>query len=217
MMPGSMDGVQAASSTNRVGNVYLIRGWGGMFSWGIDDLASDLRAAGVSAHVFQHDQRDQLARTLVEKYRGVTKPEPLCLVAHSAGSDDAIYIAHELEKAHITIDLLITLDNVDATVVPANVRLCYNYWCPGTFGDSNFLRGLPMQLEKGAPGKLVNINLAEEGKVLCEPNANHLTLDKDTKLRPHLVEHVLAACPQRSTWSVDSAQSARFMMNNSRQ
>jgi len=208
--PGDMQAVQPVSKTPRVGNVYLIRGWGGMFSWGIDELAGELRENGVSAHVYQHDQRDQLARTLAEKYRGVHNPEPLCIVAHSAGSDDALYIAGECAKAGVTIDLLVTLDNVDATVVPGNVRYCYNYWLPGTFGESNFLRGLPMEKDAGSHGTVININLAGEGRDLCEPNPSHITLDKDTKLRPRLVEHVLAACPDRRMANHDLAQPARL-------
>jgi hypothetical protein len=181
-----------------------------MFSWGIDELARELREAGASAHVFQHDQRDHLAQTLVEKYRGVRNPEPLCIVAHSAGSDDALYIAGELAKVGVSIDLLITLDNVDATIVPGNVRCCYNYWLPGKFGDSNFLRGLPMQKAAGSNGALVNINLAGEGRDFCEPDPSHVSLDKDAKLRPRLVQQVLAACPDRHQAARDLAQPARL-------
>lgn len=201
MAPGSLSSIEPTSTAPRVGNVYLIRGWGGMFSWGIDDLARELESNGISAHVFQHDQRDQLCQTLIEKYRGVNNPEPLCMVAHSAGSDDALYISKRLEDAGIKVDLLVTLDNVDATIVPKNVRVCYNYWLPGTFGDSNFLRGLPMEKEAGSQGKLVNINVSQEGKELCEPDPSHVSLDKDKKLRPHIVEHVLAACPERAIWA----------------
>jgi hypothetical protein len=172
-----------------------------MFSWGIDELARELEAQGITAHVFQHDQRDDLARTLVEKYRNVRNPEPLCMVAHSAGSDDALYIAGELKKAGVEVDLLVTLDNVDATIVPGNVKVCYNYWLPGTFGDSNFLRGLPMEKQAGSRGQVVNINLAQDGSTLCEPNPSHVSLDKDTKLRPHIIDKVLAACPERATWA----------------
>ena len=53
--------------------------------------------------------------------------------------------------------------------------------------DSNFLRGLPMQKDTGSRGQLVNINLAKEGRELCEPDPSHVSLDKDTKLRPHIV------------------------------
>ena len=205
MAPGSMDSIKPTSTAARAGNVYLIRGWGGMFSWGIDELAHQLETDGISAHVFQHDQCDEMARTLVEKYRNVRNPEPLCIVAHSAGSDDALYIAGELKKAGIDVDLLITLDNVDATIVPGNVKVCYNYWLPGTFGESNFLRGLPMEKQAGSKGQVVNINLAEDGSNLCEPNPSHVSLDKDLKLRPHIVEKVLAACPQRATWAATNA------------
>ena len=169
MLPGSVDRIQPTSDQPRRGNVYLIRGWGGMFSWGIDDLSRAIDSAGIRAQVFQHDQRNALARTLVDKYRGVEHPEPLCIVAHSAGSDDAIFIARALRSAGITVDLLVTLDGVDESVIPRNVRLTRNYWMPGAWGDSNFLRGIPFTQEPGVGGKLVNINLHEEGRDLCAP------------------------------------------------
>jgi len=200
MAPGRMDAVQPTSSTPRAGQVYLIRGWGGMFSWGIDELAQDLTHAGINSHVFQHDQRDELARTMVERYRGVRNAEPLCMVAHSAGSDDALYIAGELKKAGVLVDLLITLDNVDATTVPLNVRLAHHYWAPGNFGDSNFLRGLPLKAEPGSKGTLVNVNLAEDGRQMVQPGVSHVTMDKDHLLRPRLVELVLKTCPTREMW-----------------
>lgn len=208
MSPGSMDSIKPTSTAPRAGNVYLIRGWGGMFSWGIDELSRQLESDGISAHVFQHDQRDDLARVLVEKYRNVKNPEPLCMVAHSAGSDDALYIAGELKKAGVEVDLLITLDNVDATIVPGNVKVCYNYWLPGTFGDTNFLRGLPMEKQTGSRGQVFNINLAQDGSNLCEPNPSHVSLDKDTKLRPHIIDEVLAACPERAVWAATHAPPA---------
>ncbi|HYE18710.1 MAG TPA: hypothetical protein VEA69_09715 [Tepidisphaeraceae bacterium] len=213
MMPGDLAQVQPTSDTARAGRVYLIRGWSGAFSWGIDDLARELKAQGVSAHVFQSDQRVVLAQTLVERYRGAKDPEPLCLIAHSQGSDDALFIASELSKANVAVDLLLTLDNVDLTTVSKNVRLAYHYWKPGS-GDSNFLRGLPLTPEPGSTGRVINVNIAEDGKGLTEPNASHVTMDKDTKLRGHLVNHVLAACPERAAWAATRGKAGAVLLNN---
>ncbi|HSI36264.1 MAG: hypothetical protein ACAI43_19165 [Phycisphaerae bacterium] len=213
MMPGDLAQVKPTSETPRAGQVYLIRGWSGAFSWGIDDLARDLKAQGVSAHVFQSDQRNVLAQTIAERYRGVKDPEPLCLVAHSQGSDDALAIAAELSKSNVAVDLILTLDNVDVTTVPKNVRLAYHFWKPGS-GDSNFLRGLPLTPEPGSTGRVININIAEDGKDLTEPGASHVTMDKDAKLRGHLVNHVLAACPDRTAWAATRGKSGAVLLNN---
>jgi hypothetical protein len=192
MLPGNMESIQPSSSSPRVGSVYLIRGWGGMFSWGIDDMARELNRGGVRASVFQHDQRDALVREFIKKYQGVSDSEPLCIVAHSAGSDDAIYIARELQKMGINVDLLIALDGVDEVVIPKNVKICYNYWMPGAWGDSNFLRGLPYEQEPGSSGKLTNINLQEEGRSLREAGASHTTLDKDLILRQVVINKIFS-------------------------
>lgn len=197
LIPQDTDCVQTGSDCPRMGNVYLIRGWTGLFSWGIDDLARDLKENGVRAHTFRHEQHEELARALVAVYGGAKNPEPLCLVAHSAGSDDALLIARELKQVGVRVDLIVTLDCVDETVVPSNVALCYNYWVPKEDSDSNFLRGLEFQQEPGSTGQLHNVNLLADGRDLCQPGASHITLDKDGKLRQIIVQQVLAVCRPR--------------------
>src|SRR5437763_12113463 len=43
--------------------VYLVRGWVGIFSGGMDRLGREINESGVTAHVFQHDQCAELARS----------------------------------------------------------------------------------------------------------------------------------------------------------
>jgi hypothetical protein len=100
----------------------------------------------------------------------------------------------------VPVDLIITMDPVDEKVVPKNVKLCINYWQPGIFGDSNFLRGIPLSQEPGGSGKVVNINLFEEGRELREATTNHINIDEAPKLHKAIVDHVLATCPKRAAW-----------------
>jgi len=86
--------------------------------------------------------------------------------------------------------------------VPKNVKLCINYWQPGIFGDSNFLRGIPLGQEPGGSGKVVNVNLFVEGKDLRESNTNHINIDEAPKLHKAIIDHVLAVCPTRAVWSM---------------
>jgi hypothetical protein len=39
-------------------------------------------------------------------------------------------------------------------------------------------------------------------------------MDKDAKLRGHLVNHVLAACPERTAWAATRAKSGAVLLNN---
>src|SRR5689334_9195569 len=74
MTPGKLDNVQAASAPQqytRVGNVYLLRGWIGIFSAGIDNLTDKINAKGVRAHQYQDDQWSSLAEAIEKQYKGV--------------------------------------------------------------------------------------------------------------------------------------------------
>ena len=136
-----------------VGNVYLVRGWVGIFSGGMDHLDGEINQSGVNSLIFQHDQCKELAKTMVDRYKNAKNPEPICMVGHSFGSDDALIIARELDKAGVPVDLIIMLDAVNEKTVPKNVKLCYNFWQPGMFGRSNFLRGIPLTQEPGGTGR----------------------------------------------------------------
>lgn len=207
---GQMEWVQPHTQAPRVGNVYLMRGWGGMFSSGIDQMGDLLREKDVSAWVFQHSQCQELASMMAQRYKGVPDPEPICMIGHSFGSDDALIIARELDKVNVPVDLIVTLDPVDQKSVPKNVKLCINYWMPGMFIGTNFLRGIPLQQEPGGTGRVVNINLMEEGKELRDAFTNHISIDKAPKLHDAIVQHVLKTCPDRATW-IAMQPSRRFI------
>src|SRR5215208_4659845 len=52
----ALDEVDASSNAPRAGQVYLIRGWNGLWSEGLDALAQDLRREGLAAHVYGQGQ-----------------------------------------------------------------------------------------------------------------------------------------------------------------
>src|SRR5262245_44664683 len=87
MTPGKMEWVQADSTAPRAGQAYLVRGLIGLFSGGIDALTVKIDGSGVRAHVFQEDQRQLLAQTLVERYKNTPDHEPIILIGHSLGAD----------------------------------------------------------------------------------------------------------------------------------
>ncbi|HSI33436.1 MAG: hypothetical protein ACAI43_11500 [Phycisphaerae bacterium] len=199
---GQMEWAQPVTeeATPRVGRVYLMRGWVGVFSSGIDQMGETLRNQGVTAHVYQHDQAEELARTIATNYRNVPDPEPIVIIGHSYGSDDAIKIARACEGVGVPVEMIVTLDCVDEAVVPKNVKTAFNFWTPGALGG-NFLRGLPMTQEPGAKGVLHNVAMRDPANAhLCDGRADHVNLDKGPKLQAEIVKQVLAACPERNTW-----------------
>jgi thioesterase domain-containing protein len=203
-----MEWVQPVTDAPRVGTVYLIRGWSGVFSAGIDEMGRQLRARGVTAHVYMPEQYPELAATMVKQYQGMgSRHEPICFIGHSRGCDSSLIISRALEKAGVSVDLIVTLDSVDEKVVPKNVRLCYNYWMPGIFGNSNLLRGIPLTQEPGSTGQLYNYNLDKEYRAWRGDMTDHVSIDDDPNLQRMIVEHVLEVCPERAKWNAPPATS----------
>jgi hypothetical protein len=209
--PGRMEWVQPLTTgTPRVGTVYCIRGWKGVFSWGIDEMAQKLNEQGVHAYVYMPEQYPELAEKMVEEYKKSPNHEPICFIGHSRGVDSSIIISRELEKAGVPVDLIICLDSVDEKVLPANVKLCHNFWMPGFFYGTNLFRGIPLEQEPGSTGTLYNINLNEkEGEPWHEFGMYHIDMDKRPKLQKHIIELILETCPERSKWTPPATAPAK--------
>src|ERR1051325_2512454 len=88
---GDLNAVQINSTAPRAGNVYLIRGWIGVFSTGMDQLSDKLSAQGIRTVVYQDGQHNVLADQIIKVYKGqTTHSEPLILIGHSYGADDVV-------------------------------------------------------------------------------------------------------------------------------
>jgi pimeloyl-ACP methyl ester carboxylesterase len=199
--PGDLKAVQAASGQIRAGNVYLLRGWIGIFSEGIDDLTGKINQIGASADVFQDDQWHALAGEIRERYKSADYAEPLVLIGHSYGADDAIRIARELGEAGIAVDLLITLDPVTPPRVPGNVRICRNlYESNGVMDTMPVLRGVAIEAAPHFHGDLTNIDIRRDRTDLLEADTNHFNIEKNSKVHDLVLEEIRVVCPLRDDW-----------------
>jgi hypothetical protein len=197
---GSMEKVQAVSDRPTVGNVYLVRGLIGIFSFGMDELAEKLEAQNIRCNVYQDAQSKQLASELKRKYAAAKQREPIVLIGHSLGADDVISIAHTLDEANIPVDLLVTIDAVNPRVVPKNVRTALNYYKPHALDGIPALRGIPV--EPAVPGKMAvyNMSLTENRKDLMVQGTNHFNIDKNPRVHEDVIKQVLQVCRPRSEW-----------------
>ena len=201
--PGKMEWIQPLTTDKtHVGTVYCIRGWQGVFSWGIDAMAQKLNAQGVNALVYMPEQYPELAAAMVKAYKDSPNHEPICFIGHSRGVDSSIIISRELAKAGIDVSLIICLDSVDEKTIPKNVNICYNFWTPGFFYGTNLLRGIPLEQEPGSAGKLYNYNLHEkEGEPWADTGISHVGMDKNPKLQQNIIKIILDVCPERAKWT----------------
>lgn len=201
MTPGKMEWIQPHSEAPRAGNAYLIRGLIGLFSGGIDDLTVKINDAGVRAHVFQEDQRKQIASTLAKRYAEAKgNHEPIILIGHSLGADNAIMAARELDKVGVPVDMLITIDATQPPKVPKNVKVVYNYYQPSVFDGTGILRGIPLETEPGFVGELHNMNVRKEYSHLLEWDTNHVNIDKNNKVHADVIAKMMQVCIPREQW-----------------
>ena len=207
MTPGKMQWVSADSNQSRVGNAYLLRGFLGIFSYGIDNLTKEINAQGVRAHVYQDDQWHELAQNLRKAYINKPNHEPLILIGHSYGADDVLRVASELQKDKIRVDLLVTLDPVTPPAVPVNVRRVVNIYRPnGVWDKMPWLRGIPLTEYQQQYTRLDNFNLHGNRSDLFEEGTDHFNIEKKPKIHAEILKQVLQYCPPRSSWAAGTYQ-----------
>lgn len=199
--PGAMEAVQPTSDAQRAGNVYLVRGWIGIFSFGMDQLSEKLTEQGIRCNVYQDAQTDELADQLVKTYRSHPNHEPIVLIGHSLGADDVVKLARALDEANVPVELLITVDPVMPDRIPKNVKLTCNYFRPnGSWDKLPMFRGIPVEQEVRGTGELRNIDLVNERPDLLEEKTNHFNIDKNPKVHQEVVKRVVATLPPRPRW-----------------
>ncbi len=170
-----------SSATKAETHVYLLRGWFGVFSTGLDSLADELRSKGVKAEAVGHLAWKSTVSNIV-KDRTSGKSGPLVLVGHSQGANNVIEMARLLEREKIPVDLLVTLAPLLQDPVPGNVVRATNYYhSPGW--------GAPVVADAGFHGKLSNINLGGDLGI------SHIAMDKSPKIQAE-IERAILAVPQ---------------------
>lgn len=200
MTPGKLERVRPDSDAPLAGNVYLLRGFIGIWSYGVDHLGQKIQEAGIRASVYQEDQWAKLAETIIQRYRGAPAPEPLVLIGHSYGADDTLRIARRLEEHQIPVDLIVTLDPVTPPKVPRNVRLCYNIFQSNLLDTMPFFRGVPLETEDPAGANLQNLNIRADRRDLLEPGTDHFNIEKNPRVHAEVIKKLQEFCPPRTAW-----------------
>ena len=158
--------------------VYLLRGWFGVFSTGMDTMAEALRAKGIKAEAIGHlEWKAAAAKIASDRVAGATGP--LVLVGHSQGGNNVIDMARELENQSIPVDLLVTVAPFMQEPVPANVVRALNYYQSPGWGSA-------LVPDPGFKGQLSNINVAEDAGIL------HVNMDKDPKIQAQILGAIAA-------------------------
>lgn len=173
-------GAQAAET-----RVYLLRGWFGVFSTGMDELAAELRAKGIKAEAIGHLSWKSTVSKIVQE-RTAGKAGALVLVGHSQGANNVIEMARLLETHKIPVDLLVTLAPLMQDPVPGNVVWAMNYYQnPGW--------GAPLTAARGFHGKLSNIDVGSDLTI------THINIDKSARVQSEIARAILAISQPRAS------------------
>lgn len=163
--------------------VYLLRGWFGVFSAGMDTLAGNLHAKGIKAEAIGHTAwKTTAAKIIAERAAGRTST--IVLVGHSQGANNVIEMAAELEKKKIPVDLLITLAPYMQDPVPGNVVRAVNYYQAGGWGA-------PLAGDKNFRGKINNVDMMDEAGTF------HINIDKSAKVQANILREIMAVSQVR--------------------
>lgn len=158
--------------------VYLLRGWFGVFSLGMDSMAQQLQAKGIKAEAIGHLEWRSAVSKIVDA-RAAGETGPLVLVGHSQGGNNIIDMARELQKHNIPVDLLIALAPYGQDPVPSNVKRALDYYqSPGW--------GSPLTADDDFKGELKNFNIESDSGIL------HINIDKDPKVQAAVLSAIAA-------------------------
>lgn len=162
-------GAQAAA---RPPEVVFIRGFAGVFSTGLDQIATDLRKKGVSVRVIGHLSAGGIVRELESAKSGKRR---LVLVGHSFGGAAAMGMAQQLAGKHVPVRLVVTLDPTTNGPVVKGVGYV-NYYFSGV-GVGTALVG---------PGKVRNINLSSR-----QDHVAHFNMTTDSQLKGEITALIM--------------------------
>ena len=157
---------------------YLLRGWFGVFSTGMDTLAAELKSKGVRAEAIGHlAWKSTVSKIVQDKAAG--KIGGLALVGHSQGANNVIEMAQALKAQKIQVDLLVTLVALGQDPVPTNVVRAMNFYQNPGWGS-------PIAAEPGFRGKLSNIDVSSDLTI------THVTIDKSSRVQAEIARAILA-------------------------
>jgi hypothetical protein len=158
--------------------VFLLRGWFGVFSTGLDSLAAELRSKGIKAETVGHLAWKTAVSKIIKDHAS-GKSGPLILVGHSQGANNIIDMARLLQRENIPVDLVVTLAPAGQDPIPGNVVRALNYYnSPGW--------GAPVTADAGFHGKLTNINLGGDIGLY------HMAIDKNPRIQAEVERAILA-------------------------
>ncbi|MEQ1940862.1 thioesterase domain-containing protein [Mesorhizobium sp. VNQ89] len=176
--------VHAAPSAD----VYILRGGFGVFSTGLDKLRKQLKQSGVNAALVSHEAWRSVAQKIATN-QAKNGRQPVVLIGHSLGANNAVLIADALKKKGVQVDLIVSYASTAPMTVPSNVRNVLNFYFSAGGWGGLFTGG------SGFSGSLNNQDMRGQSGM------THFNVDDDPNLRNQVVSTVLRYVPPATTQS----------------
>jgi pimeloyl-ACP methyl ester carboxylesterase len=173
--PASAQGARSLGPAQAAAHAYLLRGLMNIFSLGMDDLADEIRRAGIDAGVYNHADADAIVAAIVARYAGADRG-PVILIGHSLGADAVMEMAQRLDDQNIPVALVVPFDGTESHLAPKNVATVIN-----------FTRHFTVQPGPGFHGRLENIDMSGD------PRIDHTNIDKSQRLHTYVLTYVIQA------------------------
>ena len=174
--------------TYKPGQVYTMRGLGGVFSRGMNHLEDSLEdnySVRTSSTIWY--QANKLSNYIIKHHNDKTLQGPIILVGHSLGANEQIKVAQNLARANIPVELLLTVDAVAPVIVPGNVKHVFNIYKPGIVP---MISGRTLKALDPLHTEIDNFNVNSRLKNVY---MNHITIDKNSTVQKIMLEKVLAS------------------------
>jgi len=159
-------------------DVFLLRGFGNVFSRGLDQISVKLKKKGVKASVVHHGEwQSVLAKIILNRKKYGRRP--IVLIGHSLGANAILRIADKLKSKKITVQYMVTFAATNPMPVSSNVRKLTNYY----FETDGW--GKKVRKGRGFRGNLKNIDFSKSKTV------GHFNIEKQPKLQRQVINNVI--------------------------
>jgi pimeloyl-ACP methyl ester carboxylesterase len=207
--PGGKSILDLATAAELVGapacpvHVFLFRGLLDQPSSGLNDLADELRAVGMTAVARPYTTWES-ALAEIDVLIAAETPPRLAFMGHSYGADSAVQLAETLGARGVAVDLLFLIDATAPPAIPANVDRCVHIYNPNEFADAapEVFPGNPVLAAPGNSRTRISNRRArvedlgpEAARIdVASGLLVHLTLDSEPVVHRVAVEEALARC-----------------------
>lgn len=194
-----MGAAQTGNGWRRAGHVYCILGWLGIWSRGMDVIASRAQEElGVHALSLGNPEWRKLAKYIRTEYQAGRLNEPVVLVGHSIGADDQVRVARALNDGNVPVDLLLLIDPTVPPHIPPNVIRCVNLYKSHPITDPvPAFRGVRVIADNPNRTQIENVNLRRTDVGFDTTVINHFNIAKIRGLQDMVLAEIAKTCPLR--------------------